>query len=104
MAVIAVYSYNAEFNSVRKEIKNGMVSPYAYLIAKTVIELPIMFVFAIFSLAIPGYAIANFNGSNFFPYMILFAGVMYSWETMAEMFAVQFANPLMGMMAVMGQW
>mmetsp|Transcript_38590 Transcript_38590/g.89093 ORF Transcript_38590/g.89093 Transcript_38590/m.89093 type:complete len:123 (+) Transcript_38590:404-772(+) len=40
LAVIAVWAYNAEFKAIRREMKNGMVSPMAYVIANSLLQLP----------------------------------------------------------------
>ena len=46
-AVIAVYELNREFKSVNREIKNGLINPAAYIAVKSLLVLPIMFVFAV---------------------------------------------------------
>ena len=43
MGVVAVYSLNEEFKSILRESKNGMISPYSYVLAKTVLVIPIFF-------------------------------------------------------------
>ena len=48
--MVAVYALNEEYKSVAKEIKNGMVTPLSYVLAKTVLQIPIMFVWAIFAM------------------------------------------------------
>lgn len=156
MAVVAVYALNVEFASIRKEIKNGMVSPAAYLVAKTVrcsecvgrvllcdvthglvvacpltqtarvlavaptprtsphstitplyrtlqlLEIPLMFVFAVVAMTIPAYVIANFNWAKYVQVIVAWALGIYSWEALAGLLAVQFRNPIMGMMQVCG--
>lgn len=104
MGVVAVYAYNAEFNSVRKEIKNGMCSPSAYLLAKSILEIPLMFFFAICALGPAAYGLANFNGDDFFLYVLIWTSAIYAWEAMAEVLALSFDNPLFGMMQFMGLW
>ena len=104
IAVVAVYTYNSEFNSIKKEIKNGMVSPATYLLAKGMLEIPIMYIFTLFAIGIPAYAIMDFDAGNFGLYSLMFALQMYIWEAMAELFSVQFPNPLIGMMQVMNMW
>jgi len=104
MGVVAVYAYNAEFNSVRKEIKNGMCSPGAYLLAKSVLEIPLMFFFALCALGPAAYGLANFNGDDFILYVLIWTAAIYAWEAMAEVLALSFQNPLFGMMQFMGLW
>eukprot|EP00971_Amphidinium_carterae_P204203 4052175-Amphidinium_carterae.1 len=40
LAVIGVWAYNAEFKAIRREMKNGMVSPMAYVAANSLLQLP----------------------------------------------------------------
>ena len=63
-AMIAVYAYSIEFHAVQREVKNGMVSPFAYLIANGLLQLPFMFLFSLCSLGLPAYVIAGFNFPN----------------------------------------
>jgi len=73
-----------------------MVSPIAYLMANTLLQLPLMFAFALFALGIPAYAIANWWGPNFGTMLLIFAVAMYAWEGFAQVFGVAFDNPLIG--------
>eukprot|EP00039_Didymoeca_costata_P007507 m.100634 g.100634 ORF g.100634 m.100634 type:complete len:545 (+) comp13715_c1_seq2:2-1636(+) len=104
MGVIAVWAYNSEFKAIRREVKNGMVSPLAYLGANTLIQLPVMFAFGLFALGIPGYAIGNFYGESFGFGIILYAVCMFAWESFAMLFSVMHANPLLGMMSYTNIW
>eukprot|EP00039_Didymoeca_costata_P000872 m.47690 g.47690 ORF g.47690 m.47690 type:complete len:632 (+) comp10525_c0_seq2:112-2007(+) len=104
MGVVAVWAYNAEFKAIRREVKNGMVSPLAYLAATTLIQLPVMFAFGLFALGVPAYAIGNFYASHFGLAIILYAVCMYAWEAFAQVFSVLNANPLLGMMSYTNIW
>ena len=104
MGVVAVYANNEEFKSVKKEIKNGMVSPYSYVLAKTILEIPIMFAFALCALGVPAYLVTNFAPEGFGIMMLLWAVSIYCWEAISEVLAVSFDNPLMGVMQFMGIW
>lgn len=57
MGVVAVYALNEELKSILSETKNGMVSGLSYVLAKSILVLPIMIVFAIFGLGIPLFAV-----------------------------------------------
>eukprot|EP00616_Rhizochromulina_sp_CCMP1243_P005891 CAMPEP_0118998186 /NCGR_PEP_ID=MMETSP1173-20130426/62939_1 /TAXON_ID=1034831 /ORGANISM="Rhizochromulina marina cf, Strain CCMP1243" /LENGTH=888 /DNA_ID=CAMNT_0006949667 /DNA_START=69 /DNA_END=2736 /DNA_ORIENTATION=- len=104
LGVVAVFASNAEFNSVKKEIKNGMISPVSYLLAKSLLEIPIMLIFSVFALGIPAYGIVRFDSSQFGLYMVVWALCLYVWENIALMFSVQFQNPLIGMMQYTSMW
>lgn len=46
---------------MRREVKNGMVSPYAYLLANVVIQIPMMFIMSVFALSVSGFGVGLFN-------------------------------------------
>ena len=48
MGVVAVYSLNEEFKSILRESKNGMISPFSYVLAKTILVIPILLIFGLF--------------------------------------------------------
>jgi hypothetical protein len=81
-----------------------MVSAVSYILAKTVLVVPIMFVFAIFALGIPGYVVQDFPASSFGIGIILWAVLIYSFECAAECFAVLFDDPIIGMLQFMNLW
>ena len=60
VGVVAVYALNDEFKSIIVESKNGMVSSVSYVLAKTILVLPIMFIFALFAIGIPMFAIQDY--------------------------------------------
>mmetsp|Transcript_10000 Transcript_10000/g.16719 ORF Transcript_10000/g.16719 Transcript_10000/m.16719 type:complete len:592 (+) Transcript_10000:240-2015(+) len=104
MGVIAVFAYNTEFNAIRREVKNGMVSPLSYLLANTVLTIPVMFLFAIAATGIGAYAMLDFNGERFGQVMLTYALLMFAYESMAQFFCVLSENPLLGMMNFMNSW
>ena len=57
IGVIAVYAYNVESFSIRREIKNGMIHPAAYLISNLVIQLPLLLIASIFAISVSGRAV-----------------------------------------------
>lgn len=104
MGVVAVYALNDEFKSILRETKNGMVSSISYILAKTVLVIPIMFVFALFALGIPAFAIQDVPAESFGTSIVLWAALVYVFECAAEAFAVIFDDPILGMMQFMNLW
>lgn len=104
LGVVATFAYNTEYKAIRREVKNGMVSSAAYLFANTVLQLPWMFLFGVFSLGAAGYGIGDWYGPHFGLVLIVYAFAIYCWEAFAQYFSVQFENPLMGMMSFMNIW
>lgn len=104
MGVVAVYALNDEFKSIQSESKNGMVTAVSYIMAKTILVIPIMFVFAFFALGVPGFAVQNFEPSSFGVTILIWAAGIYAFECAAECFAVLFDNPILGMLQFMNLW
>ena len=65
-----------------------------YLFAKTLIEVPAMLLLSVMALSAGIYGIGNFHGASYVLHVLLYTAVMWSLECMAQLFAVQFDNPL----------
>jgi ABC-type multidrug transport system ATPase subunit len=104
MGVVTVYACNNEFNSIIKEVKNGMVSLSSYLISKTLLEIPIMFLFGIIALGPSAYGISNYYAPNMMIFVSIWSLCLYCWESIAQVMSLSFKNPLLGMMSFMGVW
>lgn len=104
MGVVAVYALNDEFKSITRETKNGMVSSISYLLAKTVLVIPIMFLFALFASGIPGFALQDMPAQSFGLSIVLWSALIYVFECAAELLAVAFDDPIMGMLQFMNLW
>jgi len=103
-SVIAVYVYNLEYFAVKKEIKDGMYSPAAYLLANAILQLPLIFVISFFALCVGTYGIANYDAGGMPTMVCIFAACLWSFECCAQFFAVAFADPLVGMLGFMNVW
>jgi hypothetical protein len=55
MGTIAVFAFNLEFKSVHAEIKNGMYRSSSYLLAKSILEIPFMFVLGAAAISVSAY-------------------------------------------------
>ena len=104
MGVVAVYAYNIEYNAIRREVKNGMISALPYLFANTILLVPVMFLFAVATLSVGAYGIMDFNGERYGDIILIYACMLFSFESIAQMLSVAFDNPLMGMLNFMQVW
>lgn len=84
MGVVAVYVLNEEFKAVRREVKNGMISPLAYVVAKSVLVLPIMILFSLFALVIPHFLISDFPWDTFVLAILIYSVCIFEYECLAE--------------------
>ena len=101
MGVVAVYVLNEEFKSIIGENKNGMVTGFSYVLTKSILVLPIFFIFALFALGIPTFAIQDVPKEAFGMSIILFAVNYFVFESVAECLSVWFDDPILGMLQFM---
>jgi hypothetical protein len=67
------WPYNEEYFAIRREVKNGMLSPVSYMIANFAIQIPLMFIMSVCALSVSVYGIIDFNGDNYFTVLAVFA-------------------------------
>ncbi len=103
LAVVAVYELNGEFKSASREVKNGLMHPLSYMSAKSVLVIPVLFVFGICGISASAYGILGCNG-NYGIYLLIFAVGCFFFECLAEMLSVLSHNPLMGMLEFLAIW
>eukprot|EP00523_Entomoneis_sp_CCMP467_P015765 CAMPEP_0168778046 /NCGR_PEP_ID=MMETSP0725-20121227/6888_1 /TAXON_ID=265536 /ORGANISM="Amphiprora sp., Strain CCMP467" /LENGTH=556 /DNA_ID=CAMNT_0008827819 /DNA_START=82 /DNA_END=1753 /DNA_ORIENTATION=+ len=92
----AVYALNDEFKSLMRETKNGMLSGFSYVVAKSCLTLPIMYIFSIFALGVPYFAVIDGPVESFGWNTILFTALMFNFESVAETLSVWFDDPILG--------
>ena len=94
MGVVAVYALNDEFKSIQRESQNGMISAGSYVFVKSLLTLPILFLFTLFALLIPNYIIQDVPWSTFGLTVCLYAANLFVYESVAEALSVLFENPI----------
>lgn len=104
MGVVAVYALNDEFKAIQREHQNGMSRASTYLLAKSLLVLPILFAFAIAAMVIPAYVIQANPWSTFGLMIILYATIAFVFESVAETLSVLFVDPILGMLCFMMFW
>ena len=90
VGAIAVYKLHHEFQLILREAKNGMISPVSYILSKTILILPIMIVFSLLAIAIPGFILHGYSG--FGSGLILLALYFFVMESIAECTSVWFGG------------
>jgi hypothetical protein len=103
LGVIAVFALNFEFHAIKDEVKDGMYSPGAYVIAHTLLQIPLMFVMAVFALGVSAYAITDFTPEMFPQMILIFAMQLWAFECIAQAHSLM-PNPLVGMLGFLNIW
>jgi ABC-type multidrug transport system ATPase subunit len=104
LSVVSVYVGNHETSTLRKEVRNGMVAPTAYVAAQIILELPLMFVLALSTFGVSGYLMVGMYLPSMLRTLSLFALALWAFEATAQTCAVAFNNPMAGMLLYMGVW
>ncbi len=104
MGVVAVFAFAEEFATINKEVKNGMYSLSNYIFSVLALQVPAMWMLAIFAVAIPGFAIGNMWAPKFIEIISLYAALYFSYECIARCLSVAFPNPLLGMLTYLNIW
>ena len=102
--LVLVYAANEEYFAIKKEAMNRMVDPAAYLAAKTIIELPMMLILGICATGVSLYGMMAFDPARIAEVVAIEALLLWDFDCMAQLFAVQFANPLAGMLQFMNMF
>jgi len=104
MGVAVAFALNQEFAVVRREVRAGMYQLVPYILAQTMLQVPLMFVLSFCSISLGGYALGNWDSAQLLMMVTLHALVMLAYECIAQAFSALFSNPLLGMLLFMSVW
>lgn len=104
LGVVATFSLNLEFATVKRDVKEGCYHLGSYILANAVMQIPLMFVLSICAMTVGAYGIAAWQIANYMPMILVFAVTLWSFECVAQFFSVLFQNPLLGMLNFMQFW
>jgi len=101
---VAVYVLSDELKAIQSEQQNGMLRPLNYVMAKSILTLPFVFVYALFALGIPGLALQNYPTTSFVEVVVLWCTIIYLYEAFAECVAVWIRNKVVGILVYLSYW
>jgi len=104
MSLVACLGYNIEFAAVRREAKAGMYRLGSYVAAQLLVQIPLVAVLSVSAIGFSGYVLAQWNGSAFFEVLLAHSLLLFGFECFAQLAAVAFDNPLIGMFQVINLW
>jgi len=85
--LVAVYEYHQQWNSLKKEVKDGMYHPMAAAVASWVVQAPMQFVLAACSM-LPIFILGNMHWPNFPMAWFIYAITSWAFEGLAQMLSV----------------
>lgn len=101
MSVVVIAVYNLDFLVYVKEVRNGLYSPAAYMIAQMSIMVPCLLALSFFALS-PLYAVVGYSWQGALGIWLAHAAVMLFSECLAQLLGVCFGHFLFGMVAYVG--
>ena len=100
--LVTVFVLNLEVKTVKMEMKNGLYSPLAYVLSNTLVQVPMMFAFAIFA-ALPAFAIGGWPWDNFVTFWLAYTASMWAFECLSQLMSL-IPNPILGMLSFVSAW
>jgi ABC-type multidrug transport system ATPase subunit len=104
LGTVAVYSFNQELGAIRREIKDGMYSPWAYVVSNALLQPPFMVLLSLAALPVGAYGVARFEIVGFGRMLAVFSAALWAFEAMAQAVGALFRNPLAGMLVYLLLW
>lgn len=104
LGAVAVYVTSDEISAVKQEQRNGMLRYGTYATTKVILSVPIIFLFAIVCLGIPGWVLQGYEMSPFVEVIILWSVTAYTFENLAECLAIWISDKIIGMLLYLGYW
>jgi len=100
-SILAVYALGIDLRMVLREVRNGMYSPMAYVVATSLLQLP-MVVLVCLSGLLPSYAIIG-PWASFTPVLLACSVNLWAFECIAQFFSLV-ASPTLGMLQCLAIW
>jgi len=101
MSVVVIAVYNLDFLVYLKEVRNGLYSPAAYMLAQMSMMVPCLLTLSVFAL-LPLYAVVGYSWQGVLGIWLAHAAVMLFSECLAQLLGVCFGHFLLGMVAYVG--
>jgi len=103
LPIINILVYNFEMRTVIMEMKNRMYGPFSYAMATTVVQVPMLLLLS-FAINVFAFLIGGWPWDNFVTYNLMYACNLLVFESMAQLLAVAFKNPILGMLLFLMTW
>lgn len=104
MSLVACLGQNLEFVCVQREVKSGMYKLSTYFLAQFLIQVPFLIILSLSAISLGGYGLANWNGDVFGQVLVIHVLFLLSFESAAQLFAVAFKHPMLGLLNVVSWW
>ena len=87
-----------EMRSVIDEIRNGMYRPFSYTLATTIVQAPMLLILG-FAINVLVFSVGGWPWDNFVTFVLQYTCNLFVFESLTQLIAVSFPNPITGMLA-----
>jgi len=104
MSMVYCFAAGDEFTAVAKEVRANNYRLCSYILAQTVVQLPIMVLLALFSTVPSGFGVNGWAWKGFFEIETVLVVTLSLFETLAQLLAVAAPHPALATMGVTSFW
>ena len=104
MSITTLIGTNRDTISVVYElVRAGMYKIFSYVASGGLVQIPALFVLSLV-INVAAFAVGNWPWDNFITFVVQFAITLWVYDSMAQLLAVSFKSPVIGMLAFLGFW
>ena len=103
MAITTLIGTNRDTLSVVYEIRAGMYRVHSYVLSTSLVQIPALTVLS-FAICVCCFGIGGWPWDNFISFVFQFACNLWVFDSLAQLLAVIFVNPVIGMLGFLGYW
>jgi hypothetical protein len=103
LGITTLIGTNRDAGSVVYEIRAGMYKAYSFALSTSLVQIPALTLLS-FAVCVCAFAIGGWPWDNFVTFGLQFAINLWVFDSMAQLLAVIFTNPVLGMLAYLGYW
>ena len=103
MSITTLIGTNRDTFSVVYELRAGMYQVWSYVVSTSLVQIPALFLLSV-AVNVCCFGIGNWPWDYFLGYAVAFAITIWVFDSLAQLLAVLFKNPVIGMLAFLGYW
>jgi len=101
--IISILIFSMETRSIVLEMKNRMYGPISYALSTTVVQVPMLILLST-AILVFCFLIGGWPWDHFLNAVLLYSCNMFVFEAIAQLLAVAFKNPIIGMLIFLMAW
>ena len=103
MSITTLIGTNRDTFSVVYELRAGMYKIFSYVASTSLVQIPALFILSL-AINLAAFAVGNWPWDNFITFAVQFAITLWVYDSLAQLLAVSFKSPVIGMLAFLGFW